>query len=321
MHGDVMKGNRADQGFTDPMQSSRFGGENFGQPQQILIGEYYGGRFEYIEVIVFSGNTSAGGFNGGGSNDGYLDMSSHASYGLFGDQNNPAGPISGPAVHDTPPRGVDLSPVTTASQQTGSSDLSTAVVNKTSLNSTGRLDSAPANAASRLSTSVFVPGASLSQSRIGFHSLQIDAEDLALSMATKSDLNGARETSGNGLQLQNVNGIPHTIVLAKANSSSADQRQILPQLKSSLIGMPFDLPAVERALHTVMSEMESLGTQVSSWLDEAHLWPLAAAVSTAALGAGAAYYVRRQGALKTDREEEEASSSWLFLRLQPHPGE
>jgi hypothetical protein len=94
----------------------------------------------------------------------------------------------------------------------------------------------------------------------------------------------------------------------------------LPHESASLAGMTLDMHGVERALETVMSEIEVLGAGLTHWLDDVHFTRLAVATTAAALGVGSAYY-RRRGAGETVRGDDEESLSWLFARLQPIPGE
>ncbi|HTQ39325.1 MAG TPA: hypothetical protein VMJ32_09865 [Pirellulales bacterium] len=120
--------------------------------------------------------------------------------------------------------------------------------------------------------------------------------------------------SGNGIQVERLTDA--AFIHSRATVGQAETTVC----KASLAGIPLDMRGIERALHTVMSEMESLGTEVSHWLDDMHLVPMIAAVSAAALGAGATYYLRRRGEEEAGRRDEEASSSWLFARLHGHSG-
>ncbi|HEV3416752.1 MAG TPA: hypothetical protein VG056_08075 [Pirellulales bacterium] len=88
--------------------------------------------------------------------------------------------------------------------------------------------------------------------------------------------------------------------------------------KPSLAEVPINLRQVEQALETVMSEIEVLGAGLSHWFNDVHLAEMAAAL---ALGAGTAVYLRRRGVREAMQPDDEPSSSWLFARLQPIPGE
>jgi hypothetical protein len=90
--------------------------------------------------------------------------------------------------------------------------------------------------------------------------------------------------------------------------------------RASLAGMSLDMHGVERALQTVMGEIELLGAGLTHWMDDVHFSRLAVAVTAAALGVGSAYYYRR-GGREAVRGDDEESLSWLFARLQPIPGE
>jgi hypothetical protein len=93
-----------------------------------------------------------------------------------------------------------------------------------------------------------------------------------------------------------------------------------PVQKASLVGMPLNIKGVEQALEKVMGELGHLGTAFSSWLDARHLTGAAVAVTVITVGAGTAVYLRRRGSKQgRKRDEEEASSSWLFARLQSAP--
>jgi hypothetical protein len=94
----------------------------------------------------------------------------------------------------------------------------------------------------------------------------------------------------------------------------------VPPESASLAGMTLDVHGVERALETVMSEIELLGAGLTHWLDDVHFTRLAVATTAAALGLGSAYY-RRRGVRETVRGDDEESLSWLFARMQPIPGE
>jgi hypothetical protein len=79
------------------------------------------------------------------------------------------------------------------------------------------------------------------------------------------------------------------------------------------------LPSVQEAIDTVMADIKLIGTEVSGWLEGIHLTPMILAVTAATAGAGAAAYLRRRTGREARDRDEEASSSWLFARLQPIP--
>jgi hypothetical protein len=93
-----------------------------------------------------------------------------------------------------------------------------------------------------------------------------------------------------------------------------------PVHKASLVGLPLNVKGVEQALEKVMSQLGHLETAFSSWLDDPHVAPVVVAITVAALGASTAVYVRRRGGKGAQkRNYQEASSSWLFARLQSNP--
>jgi hypothetical protein len=95
----------------------------------------------------------------------------------------------------------------------------------------------------------------------------------------------------------------------------------IPADRTSLADVPMNLRGVEQALKIALSRLSAVGAELHDWLDDAHFSPLIAAVAGAALGAGGAAYLRRRGTTPSDEHDEEASSSWLFARLQTLPGD
>ena len=93
----------------------------------------------------------------------------------------------------------------------------------------------------------------------------------------------------------------------------------LPDGKAALADMPLDMSRMEQALETVVSEVKLIGPEVARWLDGIHVTPLTVAIAAAAVASGSVYYLRRRSVRRADRPEDEASSSWLFARLQPTP--
>ena len=112
-----------------------------------------------------------------------------------------------------------------------------------------------------------------------------------------------------------VPAVPTSEDLAQATTMSN-----VPFEAESLAGIPLNLKHVEQSLHAVMSRIALLGGEIHEWLDDAHLTPMVAAIAGAAAGAAAGYYLRRRGKAGDEQGDEE-SSSWLFARLQPFPGD
>ncbi len=118
-------------------------------------------------------------------------------------------------------------------------------------------------------------------------------------------LSGA-EAQGNAAQLA-------------AHSLSTGEAVQLLEGKAALAALPLDLRRMEQALETVVSEVKSIGPEVARWFDGVHAVPVTIAIAAAAVAGGSIYYWRRRKTRRLDRPEDEASSSWLFARLQPTP--
>ena len=154
------------------------------------------------------------------------------------------------------------------------------------------------------------------QERIVIHATQgvvLPASDAANGGSAAADAPSAAKS---------VAETPLQTVAVAAMAPPADAVSIdVPADRASLAELPLNLLGVEQALQTVMSRISVLGAELHGWLDDTHLTPMIAAVAGAALGAGGAAYLRRRGAAQTEEHDEEASSSWLFARLQTLPGE
>ncbi len=93
-----------------------------------------------------------------------------------------------------------------------------------------------------------------------------------------------------------------------------------PVQKASLVNMPLNIDGMEKALEKVMGELGHLGTTFTDWLDARHLTAAAITVSVITIGGGTAIYLCRRGNKQGHkRDDEEASSSWLFARLHSAP--
>jgi hypothetical protein len=132
----------------------------------------------------------------------------------------------------------------------------------------------------------------------------------------------AQNSAAIGANLASGAGAP-VLVNAKtalANSASSNSVANWPVQKASLVGLPLNVAAVERALEKVMGEIGQLEASVGTWLDSQHLAPVVVAITVVTLGAGTAVYLCRRGSKRAQkRANEEASSSWLFARLQSIP--
>ncbi len=102
-------------------------------------------------------------------------------------------------------------------------------------------------------------------------------------------------------------------------SLSAGEAAQLLAGKTALAELPLDLRRMEQALETVVSEVKLIGPEVARWLEGVHATPVTVAIAAAAVAGGSLYYWRRRGTRRVGRPEDEASSSWLFARLQPTP--
>ena len=97
---------------------------------------------------------------------------------------------------------------------------------------------------------------------------------------------------------------PHVRHLARAAGAPA-----------ALAGIPLNMHAIDQALHSVVDEVDMMGSELGQWLDDMHLTPLAVVATVAAASAGAVYYVRYRSDNGGKIHNEEDSSSWLFARL------
>jgi hypothetical protein len=89
-----------------------------------------------------------------------------------------------------------------------------------------------------------------------------------------------------------------------------------------LSNVSLNVEAVDQALEAVMREVEKLGGELVTWIDELSLPPWALATAAAAfVGFGGHCYLKRRGARLGEETGEEESSSWLFTRLITPPGQ
>lgn len=92
-----------------------------------------------------------------------------------------------------------------------------------------------------------------------------------------------------------------------------------PVQKASLAALPLNIKGVQRALEKVMTDLGHLGSAFSTWFTAQHMTEVAAAVTVITVGSGTALYLRRRGGKLGQKRDEEASSSWLFARLNSAP--
>lgn len=110
-------------------------------------------------------------------------------------------------------------------------------------------------------------------------------------------------------------------VPAQATEETALVSQVRPAA-ALLSAASINLAAVDRALADAMAEVERLGVGLGAWCDELPVsdWAIAGA-GVVVLGAGGRIALRRRGKDSPDEEHEEASTQWLFTRLQTNPGQ
>jgi hypothetical protein len=89
-----------------------------------------------------------------------------------------------------------------------------------------------------------------------------------------------------------------------------------------LANLQLNMEAVDQALDTMVNEIERLGGELATWLDDWSLssWGTAATV-VAAFGLGGRYIWRGRGRRLPQEDTDEESSSWLFTRLQSPAGQ
>jgi hypothetical protein len=108
---------------------------------------------------------------------------------------------------------------------------------------------------------------------------------------------------------------------AASVDSDATIEAVSPIARAALLGnMQLNLEAVDQALDAMVSEVERLGGELVTWLDDWTIsdWGTAAVIATAA-GVGGRYVLRQRARRAAPADSEEESSSWLFTRLQSPP--
>jgi hypothetical protein len=106
-----------------------------------------------------------------------------------------------------------------------------------------------------------------------------------------------------------------TLAAAQVPASSIVERPTL------LADVGFGMQAVDRAIDAALVELEELGGDLITWLDDyAPSWTTTAGAATA-LAAGGAYVLRSRTRRSVDKDDEEVSSTWLFTRFQSPAGQ
>jgi hypothetical protein len=113
---------------------------------------------------------------------------------------------------------------------------------------------------------------------------------------------------------------PIAVTSTDSNASVAEGQETSLQIEASravlLASVPLDLAAVDQSLATMFNEIERLGGELVTWLDEANAQPWVTAVTVAAAcWWGGRYILRRRAGQSLREQGEEASSSWLFTRM------
>jgi hypothetical protein len=91
--------------------------------------------------------------------------------------------------------------------------------------------------------------------------------------------------------------------------------------KASLAEISLNLKSAERALESVMSEIERFGEDFGQWVDENKLTCVAVGMTAATLGAATAYYLRRRAWQEATARDDETSSNLLFVRMHTTVGD
>jgi hypothetical protein len=127
------------------------------------------------------------------------------------------------------------------------------------------------------------------------------------------------ESSDDGGADQFIAAARTRVQSAVASLSGVDGIADLVHTAPSLADIPLNLQNVQRALDTVLCDIAVLGGEFRQWLDSVPFTPMVAVVTAATAGAGAAIYVRRRRDEQPGQGDGEASSTWLFARLQAIP--
>ncbi|HEY2761542.1 MAG TPA: hypothetical protein VGI75_12385 [Pirellulales bacterium] len=288
----------------------------FTGPNEVFVVAGYGNQFEVIQMFVINNGANYGSSYGANSPE-FASPNSRPELAPPSAPGGFVGPSADPTSHNAGTHGGDAIATNNLRSTAGESSVVATPSSSQTVFAAAHINSNSTAVGSLQTALMQLRVVFGSQDRLAVHSadtagalqaLPTTPESKLTDLAAQQDVHPDRSNQG-------------STQIASAYSESTCDFANAPITKASLIGLPFDLAGVEHAVQRVMSEIETIGTKVSTWLDEAHLLPLAAAVAAVSAGAGAAYYVRRGRAETVGRWEDEPSSSWLFLRLQPHPGE
>lgn len=108
------------------------------------------------------------------------------------------------------------------------------------------------------------------------------------------------------------------VQVAAADHALSAKASVLPvdAIQTALLeSMPVDVRAVDRALSELLDEIESLGGELSSWLDASEVSPWNLAAGTAvATGVGGLWFRRTRLRRARQQQLDEESTSWLFTQ-------
>jgi hypothetical protein len=117
------------------------------------------------------------------------------------------------------------------------------------------------------------------------------------------------------------------VVLAVAASDGSTEGNLEGTTNSAarvamLANLQLNFEAVDQALDAMVSEVEWLGSELVTWLDDWNVsnWGTAVGVIFAC-GLGSRYWWLERGRRSLQRDRDEESSSWIFIRLQSPAGQ
>ncbi|MEX2114938.1 MAG: hypothetical protein WD845_17225 [Pirellulales bacterium] len=145
----------------------------------------------------------------------------------------------------------------------------------------------------------------------------------AANEAESSGATPASQARVDAAETPHVPGLSSAAVGVVANAGqalgllAADETQ-----RAQLLGnVSLGTEALDQALANVMNEVEQLGGELFTWIDEASIEPWArTAAALAAFGVGSAIAWRCRGKQTEGEQAEAESSTWLFHQLQSSTG-